>query len=643
MQNTSQTSQRGRRNEAAALVGTHRLRSVSVIGGFLDGVRFDLAEGLNCIIGARGTGKTTALELVRYAIDAMPSHETNPAERKRIESLIQENLAGGRVQVAVETRDGLAYTISRAWGEHPIVLGADGDPTAISLKSSGLFKANVFSQNEVEDIADRPASQLTLIDGFQSEQIAQIDAELKRLLLALSSNASQIIPLQDKLARLEDELNTLPGVEEKLKEFAAAEGEDSDEVNQAHAQKALRDRERRVGEAAGEILQTAARRFATLSEEISHQASGLIGPDVTDGPNGSILEEIVNGVWECGQEVDRLIEQARARIAGEQEELARRVTALAAAHNEQELGFRAVIEKHKQAQSEAAERSQLERLRNELLAKKRNQDEMAEQLQAAEDTRQGLLATTSELRDRRFAIREEVARRLNAVLSPAIRVRILQYGNPECYQRLLENGLRGARIKHGLVAQKIVNDLWPTQLAEVVRCKDTAALIEKAGLNAGQAAKVVATLADAELLFVLETVELVDRPQIELKDGDTYKELSSLSTGQKCTAILPILLLDSENPLLVDQPEDNLDNAFIFGTIVESIRKIKLRRQLVFVTHNPNIPVLGDAERVFVLKSDGNCGRKVNEGSVEQCKDQIVALLEGGEEAFKQRKERYAY
>ena len=53
--------------------GCHRLRSVSMVGGFLDGAGFELADGLNCIIGARGTGKTTVLEFVRYAMDAMPA------------------------------------------------------------------------------------------------------------------------------------------------------------------------------------------------------------------------------------------------------------------------------------------------------------------------------------------------------------------------------------------------------------------------------------------------------------------------------------------------------------------------------------------------------------------------------------------
>jgi thioredoxin reductase len=71
--------------------------------------------------------------------------------------------------------------------------------------------------------------------------------------------------------------------------------------------------------------------------------------------------------------------------------------------------------------------------------------------------------------------------------------------------------------------------------------------------------------------------------------------------------------------------------------------KMKSRRQMIFVTHNPNIPVLGDAERVFVLDSDGAMARKANEGTVDECKREIVNLLEGGENAFKVRKCRYAY
>ena len=118
---------------------------------------------------------------------------------------------------------------------------------------------------------------------------------------------------------------------------------------------------------------------------------------------------------------------------------------------------------------------------------------------------------------------------------------------------------------------------------------------------------------------------------------------TSLSTGQKCTTILPILLLESENPLLIDQPEDNLDNRFIFETVVANLQRVKASRQLIFVTHNPNIPVLGEAAKVVVMDSDGGAARKTPDGSVDQCKQQIVTLLEGGEEAFRLRGQRYCF
>jgi ABC-type lipoprotein export system ATPase subunit len=106
---------------------------------------------------------------------------------------------------------------------------------------------------------------------------------------------------------------------------------------------------------------------------------------------------------------------------------------------------------------------------------------------------------------------------------------------------------------------------------------------------------------------------------------------------------LPILLTQSERPLLIDQPEDNLDNAFVYDTIVTALRAVKGSRQVIFVTHNPNIPVLGEAERVFVFSSDGQHAILKQVGTVDECKDQIERILEGGREAFLQRKARYGH
>ena len=94
-------------------------------------------------------------------------------------------------------------------------------------------------------------------------------------------------------------------------------------------------------------------------------------------------------------------------------------------------------------------------------------------------------------------------------------------------------------------------------------------------------------------------------------------------------------------PLVVDQPEDNLDNHFIYETVVKAVRRMKERRQMILVTHNANIPVLGEADLVIVMNSDGRTGHVEKSGTVDNCRREIIDLLEGGPEAFKRRSERY--
>jgi len=620
--------------------GAHALVSLNIVGGFMDGSRAEFDPRLNCLIGARGTGKTTALELIRFALDAMPE---DAAARKRVESLIERNLGFGRVELRIETRDGLAYVISRAVGEDPVVMTADGKPTDITLKAGTFFKADVFSQNEVESIADRSLSQLDLIDNFEAERIAEINQQLKHLTVELSGNASAIIPLQEKVAALSEEIATLPELEEKLKGMSATAGDDAEAINRAHALKALRDRELRAVNGIMEFLEELSENLSKFTGKTKQQADLLFTPEMLEGPNRDILTDSLSGIRACAQDVDAHVAAARKRIEGQVQVLRDGASNLLHAHKEQEMVFRALIEKHQAAMGQATERSRLEKLRNDLLAKKRLRDETAEKLAQLQTARAALLGRLSELRDSRFQVRNAVTERINQELMPTIRVSILQDGNPERYRQLVEEGLRGARLKYNVAAQKIVNALWPTDLATVIKNRDVSTLMNKADLSEEQAEKVLAAMSASARLFDLETVELVDQPRIELNDGGTYKDSQSLSTGQKCTTILPILLMKSERPLLVDQPEDNLDNRFISQTVVDSVRRVKTQRQLIFVTHNPNIPVLGDAERVFVLESDGTAARIARNGTVDECKTDVVTLLEGGEEAFRQRKERYKY
>jgi hypothetical protein len=150
-------------------------------------------------------------------------------------------------------------------------------------------------------------------------------------------------------------------------------------------------------------------------------------------------------------------------------------------------------------------------------------------------------------------------------------------------------------------------------------------------------------------VLTLDEVVLDDIPEILLNDrpSDPMSEarpLRDLSPGQRCSAILPLLLLSGDYPLVIDQPEENLDNRLIRQVIVNILASMKLRRQVIIATHNPNLPVLGDAEQCVVLQASGrDLSRLVAVGSLDSphVARYITDIMEGGREAFQYRQSIY--
>ena len=154
----------------------------------------------------------------------------------------------------------------------------------------------------------------------------------------------------------------------------------------------------------------------------------------------------------------------------------------------------------------------------------------------------------------------------------------------------------------------ILKDVTPLSLQALSQAcregKDN--LVEQYDIPHTQAEKLAN--AGTDFIMRLEEIEMPATTTIKLnvaREGAApiWKALDALSTGQKATAVLLLLLLKSAGPLIVDQPEDELDNHFITEDIVPQIKSEKRRRQFVFATHNANLPVLGDAELIAVSYS----------------------------------------
>lgn len=618
-----------------------KILSLTVVGGLLDGTSIEFESDFNCVIGPRGTGKTTVLEFIRWVLDELPRRELSPAAFKRLESLVEGNLQDGRVELVVENSDGIRYIITRSVGEAPIVLDGDRNPTPLNAAGSAFFRAEIFSQNDIETIADHGKFQLGLIDSFARDGIAAEEQRSEEIEMEILAHATKVEPLGSRLAALDEEVKQIPLVEEKLKGMTAKGDETASKVNKAHEMKALRDRESRMLGSAEEFIGELDAELAGLTTRFRDRFGKKFTSEITEGPNGETMLLLFGRLKTASRVLKESITTAREALDECRLGIEDDAKALKLRHKQQDLQFRELLEKHKQHQARSVERVNLEKRRNKLLESRTATAELRKQLKEAEKRRAELLKSLSEARDARFAIRKSVADKLNDALAPNITVTIQQDGNNEAYQQLVESSLRGAGVKQGIVAGKLAPNIPPTQLAQMVRAGDTTGIREAADLNADQATKVVAAFNRLEKLAELETVCLQDAPTIRLRVGDQERDSSTLSTGQKCTTILPILLLEGGNPLLIDQPEDNLDNRFIFEAVVDNIHKVKAERQLIFVTHNPNIPVLGDASRVFVMESDGDKAGVAAVGSVDECREHIVTLLEGGEEAFRKRSDRY--
>jgi DNA repair ATPase RecN len=152
-----------------------------ITGGFLAGIELEFADGLNCLIGGRGTGKTTALEFLRFGLGLMPDPKISPQRHRAIEGLVKTNLTGGRLSIELRTKTGLNYTAQRGLSEAVQVINEAGTPVPIALDRDQIFSADVFSQNEIEEIASNPAAQLDLLDRFVDNETTTIARELELL------------------------------------------------------------------------------------------------------------------------------------------------------------------------------------------------------------------------------------------------------------------------------------------------------------------------------------------------------------------------------------------------------------------------------------------------------------------------------
>jgi len=177
---------------------------------------------------------------------------------------------------------------------------------------------------------------------------------------------------------------------------------------------------------------------------------------------------------------------------------------------------------------------------------------------------------------------------------------------------------------------------------------DMSSVVEDYYLNAGETLKKLCT--DTIYAKVVQKIEdgykemLVDDTPNVIDISYHGKPLSKHSLGQRASALILFILTQHDSDvIIVDQPEDDLDNQVIYEELIQTIKREKKDMQFIFATHNANIPVLGDAERVVTTEyhEDGSIGLRCGTIDSAGTHNDIVNIMEGGAEAFKKRNEIY--
>jgi energy-coupling factor transporter ATP-binding protein EcfA2 len=617
--------------EAVLPVDYPRILNASFEGGFLDGVRMEFTGNLNCLIGGRGSGKSTALLAIRAALGAKLASSEDPDDADRMPE---------KTIVTFLDSAGSTRTATRLRGEDP--LDPDGAPVRLRMADLGQDESGELAR----DYTDDPSALLEFLDDFVVRH--EFDEREGDLIAAMDDNGAEVTRTglqREQMQTLETEQARLEG---SLK--AAEDGrveELADWARRLADQRPLLDRvEEQLNEAlrAGKVEPIA---------DLDVMASQY-GVDLSEQPVAEFLDGD-DGIKAKLADFEKKRAEISAKASQDAAAAAADVlTGVAAWKARQDDYEKRLGEKRKELEDQGLKvqataivdmARRIRQIKATLVDLRKKQKE---HLDARKD-RQDLVKALHDNREQLFQARKAVLRRIVQEANSYAEDLIIHVSFRRCgidapWCRWLSEhfGFKEPRVSR--IAQMVSPREFARKLLE-----DEAGLLaitdgDKAVFDQ-ESLRQVRTWAQ---IFSLESMLLEDRPQIDVqrKDSNERKPFNKLSAGQQRSVLLSLLLCAERNePLILDQPEDHLDGQYIASAVVRHLEAAKERRQVLVATHSANIVVLGDAELVVPMHVVDEHGRTHDVGAVDRpnTRDQVCALLEGGTQAYKKRGERYGF
>jgi hypothetical protein len=609
------------------------IERVYISGGFLPGATIDLSPDLNCFLGGTGAGKSLVLESVRFALDQQVDEMTFKTIREEVDQRLAHALRDG-TEVRVNLRvDGEIYRVRRAFdpaGSAPIVeQDLDGDWVEIAREPATLLGIAAFSQGEILEFARQPVGRVGLIDA-----------------------ALDLFDIEDRVGGAED------GLAENAQALIAARQRVADLREEAAQVSALRDRERELSQLFDPALVQAQGLWTAERGELNTLGEQVASLRFT-GPSEST--RITEKLPEHESRFDRIraaqvalgeaVEAAEKLVVAGIESLQTEVAAVRGELDAEFKEFQATLDET----LEKSGNSSLQSLRRELesvqtsLAKAKlaatNLTTVAQpELDRLEVAREVLLDHLKRARDERRALRRDRVAELNVKTAGFVKLDIPAKGDTTGFRATLDRIKVGSRLQDGIL-NLIAEHIHPYNFVRALWSGDMTRLgALPAGLTLPDVARLQANVAEKELWIELLDIQSIDRPdtlhvKFKKPEGSDYVPIENLSHGQKCTAVLVILLADGDTPVLIDQPEDALHAPWIEDYLVDRLRELRGSRQYIFATRSSGLVVSADAEQLITMRATADKGEVEASGSLERHDLNKLALhhLEGGRIPFGRR------
>lgn len=618
------------------------------------------------LIGGRGSGKSTIVESLRIALaqEIIPDIPDSKVQTK-INSFMEQSSRQKKGVMLPSTT--IELVLNRNGNSFKVVWNAtDLTHTILKLQGSDWvedqgnlperFPVKVLSQNQIEELADNPHGLLNIIDS----RIEKHDWDDKWL-----QNRAEFWQLRERERELLRRLQEEPALRAQLtdveSDLAQFEQRGDGEILKRYQRRQLQ------WNALGEDNV-----FSALSAEIRTVAGKFSLPDfpshLFDASDPTLPEQKA-----LHDDISRSFDKLKAQL----ESIARQVDALQSdwarriSDSEWNRDVASVTKKYNELVAEYTKKnSHLDMtVYNQWIVKRNSLRSKLKQIESVKSELAAVYRQMTDLYKRFLELRAELLDMRRKFIDKAIggnqyvKMTLVPFGDlddldskyrellalePAKYKEAILSDDKGSGILSELAQWDMDVDSSEKLLKLIDALKfDTMDIVNgKRGTDAWLAKRLKAEYEQRpqsfdNLFSWFPDDSLRVQYSRDVASGK-FTDLEQGSAGQKAAAILAFLLSNGEEPIIIDQPEDDLDNALVYDLVVKQLHESKNRRQVIVATHNPNIVVNGDSELVHVFHFEGGQVKIAHSGGLDNkdIREDICTIMEGGKEAFERRYKR---